>query len=104
VVVAMEDEFACIKITRFIHENFPQVTVITKTETLNNAERFRKVGATLVVSKNLETGLQLGKAALSAIGIKNSEIDTALEAFRDINSEFVKNMIFQDNEQSSKME
>ncbi|MES2677557.1 MAG: cation:proton antiporter [Pseudomonadota bacterium] len=104
VIVAMEDEFACIKITRFIHENFPQVTVITKTETLNNAERFRRVGASLVVSKNLETGLQLGKAALSAIGVKNSEIDTALEAFRDINSEFVKNMIFQDNEQYSKME
>lgn len=104
VIVAMEDEFACMKITRFIHENFPHVTVITKTETLNNAERFRRVGASLVVSKNLETGLQLGKAALSAIGVKNSEIDAALEAFRDINSEFVKNMIFQDNEQYNKME
>lgn len=102
VIVAMEDEFACIKITRFIHENFPQVSVITKTETLNNAERFRKVGASLVVSKNLETGLQLGKAALSAVGIKNKEIDIALDAFRDINSEFVKNVIFQDNQRDEK--
>lgn len=104
VIVAMEDEFACIKITRFIHENFPQVTVVTKTETLGNAERFKRVGASLVVSKNLETGLQLGKAALSAIGVKNKEIDIALEAFRDINSEFVKNVIFQENDQYSKME
>jgi CPA2 family monovalent cation:H+ antiporter-2 len=104
VIVAMEDEFACIKITRFIHENFPQVTVVTKTETLGNAERFKRVGASLVVSKNLETGLQLGKAALSAVGIKNKEIDIALEAFRDINSEFVKNVIFQESDQYSKME
>ena len=104
VVVAMEDEFACIKITRFIHENFPQIMVITKTETINNAERFRKVGASLVVSKNLETGLQLGKAALSAVGVKSGEIDVALEAFRDINSEFVKNMIFQDSGQNNNME
>jgi len=104
VVVAAEDEFACIKITRFIHENFPQVTVITKTETLNNAERFRKLGASLVVSKNLETALQLGKAALLAIGIKNSEINTTLEAFRDTNSEFVKNIIFQDNDRYNKMD
>ncbi len=104
VIVAMEDEFACIKITRFIHENFPQVTVVTKTETLNNAERFKRVGASLVISKNLETGLQLGKAALFATGVKNSEIDIALEAFRDINSEFVQNMIFQENDQYNKME
>jgi monovalent cation:H+ antiporter-2, CPA2 family len=104
VIVAMEDEFACIKITRFIHENFPQVTVVTKTETLGNAERFRRVGASLVVSKNLETGLQLGKVALSAVGVKNKEIDIALEAFRDINSEFVKSVIFQENNQYNKME
>ncbi len=104
VIVAMEDEFACIKITRFIHENFPQVTVITKTETLGNAERFRRVGASLVISKNLETGLQLGKAALSALGIKNSEIDSALETFRDVNSEFVKSVMAQDCKQQNNMD
>ena len=104
VIVAMEDEFDCIKVTRFIHQNFPQIAVITKTEAVTNAERFRRVGASLVVSKNLETGLQLGKAALSVIGVKNSEIDAALEAFRDVNSEFVKSVIFQDNDQYNKME
>jgi voltage-gated potassium channel Kch len=104
VVVAMEDEIACIKITRFIHENFPRVPVITKTETLNNAERFKKVGASMVVAKNLETALQLGKAALASIGVKNKEIENTLEAFRDVNSEFVKDVIFQDSEQYSKME
>jgi CPA2 family monovalent cation:H+ antiporter-2 len=101
VIVAMEDDFACIKITRFIHENFPDVALITKTETINNAERFRKVGASLVVSKNLETGLRLGKAALSVIGIKNSEIDSALDAFRDVNSDFVKSIVFQDSEDNA---
>ena len=101
VIVAMEDDFACIKITRFIHENFPQVALITKTETINNAERFRKVGASLVVSKNLETGLRLGKAALSTIGVQNSEIDAALDAFRDVNSDFVKSIVFQDSESAA---
>jgi CPA2 family monovalent cation:H+ antiporter-2 len=104
VIVTMDDEFACIKITRFIHENFPHLSVITKSETLNSAERFKKVGASMVVSKNLETGLQLGKAALSSVGIRNSEIDIALEAFRDVNSEFAKNILFQDNDQYSKLE
>ncbi len=93
VVVAMEDEIACIKITRFIHKHFPNISVITKSETINNANRFKKVGASFVVSKNLETGLQLSNAALASIGVNSEEINSALNAFRDINSEVVKDVI-----------
>lgn len=92
VVVAMEDEIACMKITRFIHENFQQVAVITKSETINNADRFKKVGASLVVSKNLETGLQLSHAALSSVGMNAIEITNSLNAFREINSEIMKDI------------
>ncbi len=101
VIVAMEDEVACIKITRFIHENFPRSTVVTKSETLNNAERFKKVGASLVVSKNLETGLQLSKLALSSVGVNAREINEALNAFRDINSEIMKEVILYDENEVS---
>jgi CPA2 family monovalent cation:H+ antiporter-2 len=93
VVIAIEDEFACMKITRFIHENFPNVAVITKSENVNNADRLRKVGASYVVSKNVETGLQLSHAALSSMGVSSDEINGALNAFRDINSEVMKDFI-----------
>lgn len=96
VIVAMDDEIACMKITRFIHENFPSITVITKSETINNADRFKKVGASFVVSKNLETGLQLSNAALASVGISSSEINDALAAFREINSEIIKDVILHD--------
>jgi monovalent cation:H+ antiporter-2, CPA2 family len=97
VVIAMEDEIACIKITRFIHDNFPNAHVITKAETINNADRFRKLGASLVVSKNLETGLQLTKAALTSVGTAASEINNALSAFRDINSDVMRDVILYDD-------
>jgi len=93
VVIAIEDEFACMKITRFIHENFPNVAVITKSESHHNAERLKKVGASYVVSKNVETGLQLSHAALSSVGVGSEEISSALSAFRDINSEVMKDFI-----------
>jgi len=93
VVIAIEDEFACMKITRFIHENFPNIAVITKSESFNNAERLKKVGASYVVSKNVETGLQLSHAALSSVGVSSEEISSALSAFRDINSEVMKDFI-----------
>lgn len=101
VVVSMDDELACMKITRFIHENFPNALVITKSESINNADRFKKVGANFVVSKNLETGLQLSSAALASIGINNFEINNALNAFREINSEIIKDIILYDDESGS---
>ncbi len=96
IIIAMEDEIACMKITRFIHENFPNALVVAKSETINNADRFKKVGASLVVSKNLETGLQLSHAALSSVGVNKNEINNALSAFRDINSEIIRDVILYD--------
>ena len=103
VIIAMEDEMACMKATRFIHQNFPDVSVITKSENINNANRFQKVGATFVVSKNLETGLQLSHAALTSIGIDNEEINSSLNTYRDINSEAVRDILFSEDTTEMKM-
>jgi len=99
VVIAIEDEFACMKITRFIHENFPAVAVITKSENIVNADRLKKVGASFVVAKNVEAGLQLSHAALSSVGVGSEEISSALNAFRDINSEVMKEFINNESHQ-----
>lgn len=85
-IVVMEDEIACMKITRFISENFPKVNILTKTENMNNSDRFRKLGANQVISKNLETSLQLTKSVLSSLNLRKKEIEEVLELVR--NSEF----------------
>ena len=93
VIIAMEDEIACIKITRFIHENFPNVTLATKSESMNNAERFKKVGANLVVSKNFETSLQLIRIALSSTGVASKTIEKMVDSFRNPDSELIKEFV-----------
>ncbi|MBL6664733.1 MAG: cation:proton antiporter [Rickettsiales bacterium] len=93
VIIAHDDDIACMQITRFIHNNFPESIVITKAESVNNADRFKKFGATMVVSKNLETALQLSHAALNCVGRNTDEIDNALNAFRDATSEEIKDVI-----------
>jgi CPA2 family monovalent cation:H+ antiporter-2 len=93
VIITMEDEIACIKITRFIHENFPGTILATKSESMNNAERFKKVGANLVVSKNFETSLQLTKVALSSVGVSNKEIEKIINNSRKPNSELIKEFL-----------
>ena len=94
--MAIEDDLACIKITRFIHEHFPNVTIITKSESSKNVDRFKKVGASMVVSKNTETALQLSKIALSSAHIKNKEISSELNDFRAHNDEIIRDLIPQD--------
>ena len=93
VIVAMEDEIACMKITRFIHENFPGAMLATKSESMNNATRFKKVGASLVVSKNFETSLQLIKIALSSTGVASKTIDKMVDSFRNPDSELIKEFV-----------
>ncbi len=101
IIVTMDDEIACMKITRFIHENFPHASIVTKSETINNADRFKKVGASFVVSKNLETGLQLSHAALASTGMNTLEIANTLNAFREINSDVIKDSILYDESAGS---
>lgn len=92
VIVTMEDEVTCMKITRFIHENFPNVTIATKSESMNNAERFKKVGAAMVVSKKLEAGLQLAKAAMVSVGITNREAEKMISTMRNSDSELMQEL------------
>lgn len=93
VVVAIDDEIACMKITRFIHENFPNVAVITKSEGVNNIDRFKRVGASHVIAKNVEIALQLTHAAMASLGMKSEEMNSALASFRDIDHEMLKEVI-----------
>ena len=83
VIIAMEDDLTCVRVTRFIHENFPHINVITKMNSDNNADRFRMVGANSVVSPDIETSLQLAKNALVSIGADDKDIDVFLNELRD---------------------
>jgi len=102
IIVTMEDEIACIKITRFIHENFPNAMLATKSESMNNAERFKKVGANMVVSKNFETSLQLTKIALSSAGVSNKEIEKIINNSRKPSSELIKEFLREKDVESKK--
>lgn len=101
VIVAMDDEIACLKIIRFIHHHFPNANIITKSETFNNSDRLRRIGANSVVSKNLETALQLSKTAILSTGVGSADIDETLSGYRDANSEIVRDIFLCDEAAAS---
>lgn len=90
VLIAMDDEIACLKITRFINENFPNINISTKSENFSNSDRFRRVGADYVVSKNLETGLQMARGAMNLLGVGYKDIEKTLDNIRQNNTLLIK--------------
>lgn len=97
VLVTIDDEIATMKIIHFIREKFHDVSLITKSEAIKNIEKFRKIGANFVVSKNLETALQLSRLAMSSSGATHGEIEAAIESFRDLKFENIKDIIATDD-------
>ncbi|MDA9817941.1 cation:proton antiporter [Flavobacteriaceae bacterium] len=77
-IITNDDEILCFKITNFIRENFSDLHIVTKSENISGIERFKKVGANLVVSKNFETGLQISREILTSIGLEDSVVEEKL--------------------------
>ncbi len=93
VIVVMEDEIACLKITRFISENFPQSNIITKCETMNNVGRMKRVGATTVVPKNLETAIQVSSKALQSVNFSFRDISDTIQEVRNGDVSIIREVI-----------
>ncbi len=93
VIVVMEDEIACLKISRFISENFPQINIITKSENMNNVSRMKKAGAHCVVPKNFETGIQVSKIALKAMNFSEEDIEKTIKSARGDEEDIIKKVI-----------
>lgn len=93
VVIAMEDEIACLKVSRFISENFPTVNITTKSETLNNVYRMKRAGANSVVAKNLETAITIAKNAMKSVSIEEEMINKIISEIRSDDVGLIKNIV-----------
>jgi Trk K+ transport system NAD-binding subunit len=99
IIIAMEDDVSCLQITRFINDNFPKIPVITKSENIRNSKRFKRFGASKVIAKNLESGLQLAKEAIKSADLPNKiDFEEIADPMRDLDSDFINSLISEDSE------
>ncbi len=93
VIVVMEDEIACLKVCRFISDNFPQANIITKTEVMNNVSRMKRAGANYVVAKNFETAMQVSKVALKMLNFTKKDIEKTVKTIRKNDEVLIKEVL-----------
>lgn len=64
----------------------PNIRIITRSKYRNEVEKLYEAGADIVISEELEGGIEMGRSALREIGLSAQEVDTYIEKVRDFGS------------------
>jgi voltage-gated potassium channel Kch len=97
VIVALKDNGHLIKTVRTINKHYPDIPVAVRADDLNNSEKLKKIGATIIVPERYEAGLQLAGALLAAIGMSDYEVSQIKNEFRENNYELIGNNTIKEN-------
>jgi CPA2 family monovalent cation:H+ antiporter-2 len=82
VVLTMSDKVTIRKAVRMLSAHYKSLEIITRVEDYKHGKSIRKLGATKAVPETIETGLQLGGASLTNLGIAEHEIISMKENIR----------------------
>lgn len=90
VIIAVDNKATIKKALKNISANYPEVSIVVKTENLSDSAELYELGATLIVPEDYETGLQLGGAVLKSVGVSEFEISRIKNLFRNGNYIMIK--------------
>lgn len=83
VIVSIDDYKATERIVSSLHSAFPEIPVFARGHDLGKCRELKVLGAHFTVSETLESSAELARVALQYIGADDSEIEFALERFRN---------------------
>jgi voltage-gated potassium channel Kch len=81
-VVAIDNPEVVEFVVAEVHRLYPKLPIFARGHSRQRCERLLKVGASGVVSENLEASLQLARFALTATGVDEELAERELEAYR----------------------
>ncbi len=73
IVVTIENYITALKATKIISKNFPEITIIVRTKTLEKETEFYESGATIIVPHSYEAGLELAATVMKVLGVSDSD-------------------------------
>ena len=83
VIVTLDDFEATEDVVAALHQVHPDVTILVRGHNAEQCRMLRKLGASLVVSENLEASLELAREALIRDDADAAEIESLILQFRD---------------------
>ena len=81
IIVTLNDFEAAEELVLTLRKIYPNVSIYVRGHSLSNCIELKRLGASGVVSENLEASLELARMALGNIGFENSKKEKILEEF-----------------------
>ena len=82
VVIAIDDRERAVEMVEHIRRHYPQVRTLARAYDVNHLYLLNKAGVDIAVREVFEGSLELGKAALKAVGLHPFKVEKMSQAFR----------------------
>ena len=82
IVVTVNNEVTLRKSVKTIKEHFPNIAIIVRVTDLTNKRYYENMGVDILIPATYETGLQMGAAALSQLGLDKAYLAQLKNQFR----------------------
>jgi glutathione-regulated potassium-efflux system protein KefB len=82
IIVTLNDFYATEQLVSTLRKLYPEITIYVRGHSLNKCTELRKLGASGVVSENVETSLELARMALVNVGFDDDKREDILGEFR----------------------
>ena len=82
VIIAIDDRERAVEMVGHIHRHYPQVKILARAFDVNHLYLLNKAGVDIAVREMFDGSLELGKAALRAVGLHPFKVEKMSQAFR----------------------
>jgi voltage-gated potassium channel Kch len=82
VVIAIDDRERAVEMVGYIRRHYPQVKILARAFDVNHLYLLNKAGVDVAVREMFDGSLELGKAALRAVGLHPFKVEKMSQAFR----------------------
>ena len=84
-IITIDNHITTKKTVKLVHQNFPHIPIIVRTNSVRYIEDLLLSGASIVVPEDCETALQLGGAVLQSFGVGDVEVARIKTHIRSFN-------------------
>jgi CPA2 family monovalent cation:H+ antiporter-2 len=84
VVLTMDDPVQNVKLTRWLRERYPDLTIVARARDVDHAAELYRAGASDAVPDTLESSLQLSESVLVDLGVAVGPVIASVHEVRDV--------------------
>ncbi|MBT3013545.1 MAG: monovalent cation:proton antiporter-2 (CPA2) family protein [Candidatus Thiodiazotropha sp. (ex Lucina aurantia)] len=82
IVIAIDDRERTVEMVEHVHRHYPQIKILARAFDVNHLYLLNKAGVDIAVREMFDGSLELGKAALNAVGLHPFKVEKMSQAFR----------------------